>query len=114
MISVRILRDSASTIRGFEVAGHAGYAQCGHDIVCSAVSALCIAIANGLEKHCTSPVRIETADGRMRVVSYGSEAADDAIDNSSSVLYDTLVDALEAIAKEYPGRVKMTQGTVDP
>lgn len=108
MISVKILRDSASRIYGFEAAGHAGYAEAGHDIVCSAVSALCIAIANGLEKYCTSPVSIESNDGLLRVVSSRSADVQGSIDNSSRLLYDTLVDALEAISREYPDRIRIS------
>ena len=42
MISVKILRNSASRIVGFEVSGHANYAEYGQDIVCAAVSAFCV------------------------------------------------------------------------
>ncbi len=113
MISVRVFRGSDGGIRGFEVSGHAGYAQHGHDIVCSAVSALCIAIANGLEKHSTSRVHIEAAEGRMRVVSHETGPGAAGIDNSSVVLYDTLIEALKAIAKEYPGRIRFIDDLVD-
>lgn len=113
MISVRVLRDSASGIRGFEVSGHAGYAEAGYDIVCSAVSALCIAIANGLEKYCPSPVSIESGDGLLRVVSSESSDVQGGIDNSSKLLYDTLMDALEAIAQEYPDRISILAHQAD-
>jgi uncharacterized protein YsxB (DUF464 family) len=113
LISVRIFRGSDSGIRGFEVSGHAGYAPHGKDIVCSAVSALCIAIANGLEKHSASPVYTEAAAGRLRVISQGTGPDAAGIDYSSSVLYDTLVEGLKAIAKEYPGRIRFTEDLVD-
>jgi len=91
---------------GFEASGHAGYAHYGHDIVCSAVSALCIAIANGLQRHCSTPVNVDTADGYMRVVSL-PESGGGEIDNSSKVLYHTLVDALKEIAEQYPDRLSV-------
>jgi uncharacterized protein YsxB (DUF464 family) len=110
VISVKILRNSASRIVGFEVSGHANYAEYGQDIVCAAVSALCIAIANGLERHCRAPVSIETSDGYMRVVSELTERGE--IDNSSGVLYDTLVDALRGISEQYPGRISIVTDCV--
>jgi uncharacterized protein YsxB (DUF464 family) len=114
LISVTILRGSDSSIRGFEVSGHAGYAQHGHDIVCSAVSALCIATANGLEKHSTSPVHIEAAEGGVRVISERTGSGAAGIDNSSAVLYDTLIEALKAIDREYPGRIRFIDDVIDP
>ena len=47
MIRIVMLRRNGATL-GFECSGHAGYAEAGSDIVCSAVSALTAATANGL------------------------------------------------------------------
>ncbi|HHW70773.1 MAG TPA: ribosomal-processing cysteine protease Prp [Clostridiales bacterium] len=40
MINIFIIRNDSGKIKGFEVSGHAGYAQKGEDIVCAAVSAI--------------------------------------------------------------------------
>lgn len=40
MITARIFRNEHGNISGFEISGHAGYAEAGSDIICSAVSAI--------------------------------------------------------------------------
>lgn len=52
MIDVTIYKNSDLDSVGFYVSGHAGYANTGEDIVCSAVSALTITVCNSLEALC--------------------------------------------------------------
>ncbi len=40
MIKAVISRDEKGSVTGFKVSGHAGFAQSGQDIICSAVSAI--------------------------------------------------------------------------
>lgn len=40
MITAKIHRNSFGNITGFEISGHAGYAEEGSDIICAAVSAI--------------------------------------------------------------------------
>jgi len=47
MIKIVMLRQNGTT-QGFTCGGHAGYAEEGSDIVCSAISALTMATVNGL------------------------------------------------------------------
>ncbi|WP_333683544.1 ribosomal-processing cysteine protease Prp, partial [Enterocloster lavalensis] len=52
MIQVTIFRDSEESgdvFTGVELSGHAGYAESGRDIVCAAVSALVLNMANSVE-----------------------------------------------------------------
>ena len=53
MIKARIYRKNQK-ICGFEISGHAGYAQAGEDIVCSAVTVLCFNTVNAVEKFTAS------------------------------------------------------------
>ena len=50
MIDVVIYQNSNSDYVGFKTNGHAGYDDPGHDIVCSAVSAIAITILNSIEE----------------------------------------------------------------
>lgn len=52
MINVSLFEDSNKNVVGFEVSGHAEYADPGMDIVCSAVSALTITVINSIEEQC--------------------------------------------------------------
>ena len=40
MITARIFRNNQKKVTGFEISGHAGYAEEGSDIICAAVSAI--------------------------------------------------------------------------
>nr|WP_047810068.1 ribosomal-processing cysteine protease Prp [Desulfosporosinus acididurans] len=55
--------DELKRIRGFEVSGHSGYAEAGHDIVCAGVSALSIAAANGLEHFLSQAPQVQEDEG---------------------------------------------------
>ena len=48
MIKVQLVK-TGNTIEGFQISGHAGYAEHGHDIVCAAASFLAITVVNSLE-----------------------------------------------------------------
>lgn len=49
MIHVDVIMDSHDRILGVDVKGHAGYAESGYDIICSAVSALTLNFANSVD-----------------------------------------------------------------
>ena len=49
MIHAVVFKDQEDRIRGFELCGHAEYAQPGQDVVCAAVSMLAINTANSIE-----------------------------------------------------------------
>ena len=48
MITVKIFKRS-DDFEGFQVSGHAGYADSGYDIICAAVSVLTLNTANSIE-----------------------------------------------------------------
>ena len=49
MITARLFQNSDNKYWGFEIEGHAGYAEEGEDIICSAVSVLALNTANSIE-----------------------------------------------------------------
>ena len=49
MITARLFQNSENKYWGFEINGHAGYAEEGEDIICSAVSVLALNTANSIE-----------------------------------------------------------------
>ena len=50
MINVIVYKDGKGLIEGFSLKGHAGYAEHGSDIVCSAVSMLTINTLNSISE----------------------------------------------------------------
>ncbi|CAA7599423.1 Cysteine peptidase C108, N-terminal of ribosomal L27 [Acididesulfobacillus acetoxydans] len=55
--------DSEGFIHGFELSGHAGFADPGQDVVCAGVSALSIAAVNGLEHFLSVPPQVREGTG---------------------------------------------------
>lgn len=98
MIDVLIYTNPAREYTGFCMTGHAGYAGCGEDIVCSAVSVLVINTINSIEEFTE-----DTFDSAIRreedVVSF--EITSRPLSASSKLLMDSLVLGLSGIEEEY-------------
>ncbi len=109
MIRIVMLRRNGATL-GFECSGHAGYAEAGSDIVCSAVSTLTAAAANGLTEAAKIKASV-TDDGKtLRCVlpeTVGERQAQDA-----QLLFDTLEMALSGIRKDYGKYLKISDREV--
>ena len=97
MIQATIFQDSHKQACGIELSGHAGYSEYGQDIVCSAVSALAINMANSVEAFTQDPfsgeVEEESGDFSFRFTG--------AVSRESRVLMDSLVLGLKNIQESY-------------
>ena len=87
------------------VKGHANYADHGKDIVCSAVSCLCVSMANtllaaGVEKRC---FRMEGGSFFMSATITENQAYAEGA-------FDTAVNGLQMIAEQYPNHVTFASG----
>lgn len=49
MITAQLFQNPAGEYWGFQIDGHAGYAEAGEDIICSAVSVLALNTVNSIE-----------------------------------------------------------------
>ena len=89
------LRSQDECITGFDVKGHAGYAEAGQDIVCAAVSVLTTTCVNALETVAGVKPTVKTSDGRMRVVVPRNSGHD------AQVILQTLRQGLRDLAEQY-------------
>ena len=99
MIKARIYRKNQK-ICGFEISGHAGYAQAGEDIVCSAVTVLCFNTVNAVEKFTDIPFKADADEkrgGYLKVL-FPLEGMED---HDKQLLLEKLVMGLSDIALEY-------------
>lgn len=100
MIQVTIFKasdDSMDVFTGIELSGHAGYAQSGRDIVCAAVSALVLNMANSVETFTE-----DGFEGEMDEKTGGFKfhfTSD--ISPESQLLMNSLVLGIRNIGKEY-------------
>ena len=89
------LRSQDECITGFDVKGHAGYAEAGQDIVCAAVSVLTTTCVNALETVAGVKPTVKTSDGRMRVVVPRNSGHD------AQVILQPLRQGLRDLAEQY-------------
>ena len=105
MVQVDIFKDKQGMIAGYRVSGHAGYAQEGMDIVCSAVSALTQAPLLGLERHLKlkPSYSVNQEDGILEV------ALNSAPTDLTQAILQTMVYGVESIARQCPQYVRIQE-----
>ena len=96
MITVTIYKDSGQYSR-FTVEGHAGYAQEGFDIICSAVSVLTLNTVNSIEAFTGDSFQAEQ-DEESGFLSFSLSSP---ISPESKLLLNSLVLGLQNIEEEY-------------
>jgi uncharacterized protein YsxB (DUF464 family) len=106
MINITIYKNAEDVITGFKVSGHAGYANAGSDIVCSAVSALVINTINSIG-HFTSDRFSLDQDEKKGLIEFHmiSQPGSDA-----SLLLNSLALGLNGVMEEYSDSyIRVTQ-----
>lgn len=103
MITVKMLHDGKGLYRGFSIHGHAdGYEKGGeYDLICTAVSAITLTIAGGLEDVLHQKGTFDSNFGFMQVEISSPE------DERSQVLFRTMVHGLRNVENRYPHHLKI-------
>ena len=97
MINVIIKRDKDKIVKGIEIKGHAGYAEYGQDIICSAVSSLALNMANSVEEFTDDHFEGSVSeDGGYFSFSFPEE-----ISPESQLLMKSLILGLQNIQRDY-------------
>ena len=97
MINVIIRRDKDKVVKGIEIKGHAGYAEYGQDIICSAVSSLALNMANSVEEFTDDHFEGSVSeDGGYFSFSFPEE-----ISPESQLLMKSLILGLQNIQRDY-------------
>lgn len=92
MIKVLIKTDGKS-FNSIEIKGHAGSGPCGHDLVCSGVSALTTGCINNLEQP--NNFQIEFKEGYVNVTKVND------ISEHDEIVLETLITGLKTIEESY-------------
>ena len=96
MISITIYK-AGHQYKGFICEGHAGYAEEGYDIICSAVSVLTINTINSLEQFTEDDFQVEQAeDGGYLKLILGGEVSE-----QTELLMKSLILGLQTIEENY-------------
>ncbi len=88
----------------FKAAGHAGYAEAGYDLVCSAVSASTIMIANGITDILKVPAAISCEDGFLHINLRG--LSEEELEKCQ-ILMETMLSGLECMEQSYGKYIKV-------
>ena len=99
MITIQLVK-TGSTIAGFQISGHAGYAEHGQDIVCAAASFLAITVVNSLELQLGKEGTVKSEDGylyyRLPQGLTGKQQ------ETAQVILKTLATGFQNLKEEYP------------
>lgn len=91
-------------IVGYIIDGHAGYAEAGEDIICSAVSVLAQSICNGITDVIKIEPIIEVEDGLLNV-SLRRNSIEEI--KQCQVLLETLIINLKDLEESYKDYIKV-------
>ncbi len=103
MINLVIYKNCTGDAVGFEISGHAGYAEEGSDIICSAVSALAITASNAMETLTEDDFIFEAGKdgGYMKLVN-------EAPCHDANVILNTFAIGAESISEAYSDFICLT------
>ena len=104
MIDVRFLKRKHKLI-SCEISGHANYDDYGRDIVCSAVSAICYTIANGITEVLKVKAACRINDGFLNL-SLGDLKMEEI--EKSQVLMETMLMGFQSMKVNYGEYINVT------
>lgn len=91
----------SKVITSFSIEGHAGYADAGKDIVCSAVSSAVMTVINGITECAGISADVSVSDNR---IDFNLKQRNDIAQHFLSALKLQL----ELISEDYEGTIKIT------
>ena len=98
MLKATVYRDSRlDRVIGFQISGHANFAEEGSDIVCAAVSALAENTVNAIETFTDDEVEIEAVNEEEGFLHFRLKSAG----KESGLLLDAFVLGLQNIERSY-------------
>ena len=93
MTKVNVYKNKQNQYVGFQVVGHAGYAEAGEDIVCAAISILTINTINAIETFTNDKFSLKT-DEKKGSIDFKLK---DAPSKEATLLLDTMVLGIQAV-----------------
>ncbi|GGE18676.1 hypothetical protein GCM10011571_20750 [Marinithermofilum abyssi] len=108
MIRITVHRDSAGQLAKVIIEGHAHFAEYGSDIVCAAVSAISIGLANATEKLTGVRVYEEVEQEGKLVCRIPQDLSPEEKDRVH-LLMEAMVTSLQSVAEEYGSYVRITE-----
>ena len=107
MINVIVIKEK-QTIKTIEATGHSGYAEAGQDIVCSAISTLMEALANGLTEVVKAEVDVKV-DATIPHLSVTLKETDKEKCKLAQVLMCSTLLGVKGVAQEFSKFIKIKE-----
>ena len=104
MTRITIYKDEHGDAVGFEMKGHAGYAEMGSDIVCAAISILVCTAYNSIETLVKDSFGYEEDEDNA----YMSFILNENPSNEAKLLLNSMTLGLSQLAKQYKKYLKLT------
>lgn len=108
MIEAVIYYNNQKQLCGYCISGHAGFAQQGEDIVCSAVSVLTINTVNAIEELTDTPFECQADEkkgGYLKVMF--SDIKKGIKNHDAEILLKAMLLGLEDLSKEYKKYIRL-------
>ena len=109
MTRVTLFR-SGNTLVGFEAKGHTDFAFEGEDIVCSAISALTQAAANGLTEVLGLSIALDMSEANLYCMTDSKASPEDI--RGTDIILRTMALGLKSIAEDYGDYIKIVEREV--
>jgi len=100
-------RNAKKALVGFEVSGHAGYADSGEDIVCAAVSSAVQLSANALTDIIPAKADVRVKENLV-ALTITESIADERVNYAAQAILEALWLNLKEISKQYRGTIRLT------
>ena len=95
---------------GFDAHGHTGYAECGEDIVCAAVSAITQTAAMGVSELVRCPAALEIKDGGLYLMLEKTVKGSKL--QQAELILGTMLLGLRSVEQDYSDYLKLTEREV--
>ena len=108
MIKAEIFRNDNYVICGFKLSGHAGFAEEGSDIVCSAVSMLVIHTINCIEEFTEEKFNYSADNDNGGYIDfYLPDIKKGAVNHDVELLLESMLYGLKNVENEYSQYIKI-------
>ena len=103
------VRFEGGRIVSLEVRGHAGYAESGEDIVCSAISLLTITCGNALESILGVKPIEEMNENKAMIHIALPQGLDEQQEHDAQIIFRTVLQGMEDLQANYPKNFHLTK-----
>ncbi len=93
--------------QGFEVSGHAGFANSGKDIVCAAASILATTCVNALETVAKVVCQVDLSDGYLKA--FLPQGLPPEKDHDAQVILQTFLQGIGDLVESYPQYITLKE-----